>query len=211
MSSSPSGEGSSKRLRDVDLEGDGKDRESSSGKVDDPKEETVASVAGKEEEEGDRNTATASSPHPPASRSSTSDNTSTSDTIYVGGLPNHYCTETVIEKIFAPHGTIQRINVVTRESSSSSSSGGGSFAFCQFATAHEATRAISAVNGRLLGGRRLWVRPAHSKPGGESPSRTAGAAPAHHSPKRQKQQIESRIEAIQKKLKQKQQMSSDNT
>ena len=147
-----------------------------------------------------------SSTEDPVESSSTSESDGNS-TIYIGGLPNHHCTETVLERIFAPYGSIQRINVVSRRCGENSSSRGSNFAFCQFATSREATAAVAAVDGRLLGGRRLSVRPSHRQKKGGRPGIEASSThnDYHVSPKRQKQQIESRIQAIREKLKQKHQ------
>jgi len=154
-------------------------------------------------------TNTAADPQLRAAKKETPSVTSTiltdnrTDTVYIGGLPHHYCTEPVIQKIFAPHGTIARINVITPRSGDSHNK---CFAFCQFATVEQASKAIAAVNGRLLGGRKLVVRPAHQNKQQAALTSlllSSTSTAASTSPRRQQQQLDSRIEAIQKKLRQK--------
>jgi RNA recognition motif-containing protein len=129
-------------------------------------------------------------------------------TVYVGGVPNQYCTESVLEKIMSRYGTIVRCSVVQKHDRPHK------FCFCEFATAAQAAAAIQHVDGRLFGGQRLIVRPATSSStssSGFGAGRRADTHLLHHSgpssssttpanSKRQAQQITSRIEAIQRKL-----------
>jgi RNA recognition motif-containing protein len=120
-----------------------------------------------------------------------------STTVYMSGMPIRYCTESVIEKIMSPYGKIIRCTVHTQPSNKL-------FAFCDFAEPKQAIDAIRAVHGRLLGGQPLVVRPAFK----ENTTKTAvNHAPAVKSstiqdsnPKRQRQQLDSKIDAIKRKL-----------
>jgi RNA recognition motif-containing protein len=118
-------------------------------------------------------------------------------TVYMSGMPIRYCTESVIEKIMSPYGKIIRCTVHTQPSNKL-------FAFCDFAEPKQAIDAIRAVNGRLLGGQPLVVRPAFK----ENTTKTAvthawmvKSSTIHDSnPKRQRQQLDSKIDAIKRKL-----------
>jgi RNA recognition motif-containing protein len=120
-----------------------------------------------------------------------------STTVYMSGMPIRYCTESVIEKIMSPYGKIIRCTVHTQPSNKL-------FAFCDFAEPKQARDAIRAVHGRLLGGQPLVVRPAFK----ENTTKTAvthasavkSSAIHDSNPKRQRQQLDSKIDAIKRKL-----------
>jgi RNA recognition motif-containing protein len=113
-----------------------------------------------------------------------------STTDYMSGMPIRYCTESVIEKIMSPYGKIIRCTVHTQLSNKL-------FAFCDFAEPKQAIDAIRAVHGRLLGGQPLVVRPAFK----ENTTKTVKSSTIHDSnPKRQRQQLDSKIDAIKRKL-----------
>lgn len=133
----------------------------------------------------------------PKSNQSTDTTTTTpysSTTVYITGMPMRYCTETVIEKMMIRYGKIVRCTVHAPQQSNKI------FAFCEFVEPSSATEAIRALNGRKLGGQHLLVRPAFK----ESSSTTTSAVISSHEvtshPKRQRQQIDSKIEAIRRKL-----------
>jgi RNA recognition motif-containing protein len=119
-----------------------------------------------------------------------------STTVYMSGMPIRYCTESVIEKIMSPYGKIIRCTVHTQPNKL--------FTFCDFAEPKQAIDAIRAVNGRLLGGQPLVVRPAFK----ENTTKTAvthtsavKSSTIHDSnPKRQRQQLDSKIDAMKRKL-----------
>jgi RNA recognition motif-containing protein len=120
-----------------------------------------------------------------------------STTVYMSGMPIRYCTESVIEKIMSPYGKIIRCTVHTQLSNKL-------FAFCDFAEPKQAIDAIRAVHGRLLGGQPLVVRPAFKKNTTKTAVTNASAVKSstiHDSnPKRQRQQLDSKIDAIKRKL-----------
>ena len=112
-------------------------------------------------------------------------------TVYLTGMPIRYCTETVIEKMMSRYGKIARCTVHTQQSNKI-------FAFCDFVEPSSATEAIRALNGRKLGGKYLLVRPAYK----ESSSVPSSVASNENlgNPKRQRQQLDSKIDAIKRKL-----------
>ena len=86
--------------------------------------------------------------------------------IYVGGLP-YSATEREIENLFAAHGTVTSVTVITDKYTGQAKG----FGFVEMATDTEAQSAINALNGTLMGGRTLAVNEA--KPREERP-RTGG-------------------------------------
>ena len=74
-------------------------------------------------------------------------------TVFIGGLPEKYCTEAVVEKLLGKFGPLQRCNVHKN------------CGFGEFVHAPDAQTAIAKLNGRKLGGSVLLVRLANkSKP-----------------------------------------------
>jgi RNA recognition motif-containing protein len=161
------------------------------------------------EQESLASVVTSMSSTPTTTSSAASASVTTSTTVYVGGVPNQYCTESVLEKIMSRYGTIVRCSVVQKHDRPHK------FCFCEFATASQAAAAIQHVHGRLFGGQRLIVRPATSSSSSSASGFASGGRRAdthllHRSgasssttpanTKRQAQQITSRIEAIQQKL-----------
>ena len=118
--------------------------------------------------------------------------------------------EAHIEKMCMPYGAIQRLHLCDRKG----------YAFCQFASADQATAAMQALDGRGLLGRRLMVRPAHSDQqqqsqsqqtsggvggggGGNTHSSSGGGASSSNNksnPNKEKERIEARIQAVKRKL-----------
>ena len=86
--------------------------------------------------------------------------------IYVGGLP-YSATEREIENLFASHGSVTSVTVITDKYTGQAKG----FGFVEMATDAEAQSAINALNGTLMGGRTLAVNEA--KPREERP-RTGG-------------------------------------
>mgnify|MGYP000653647476 FL=1 len=78
--------------------------------------------------------------------------------VFIGGLHRNV-TETHVEKLMMPYGSIVRVNLVLQPGSATSKG----FAFCQYATKEQAVAAVAALDGRTLLGRRLLVRPAYEK------------------------------------------------
>ena len=127
----------------------------------------------------------------------------TTNTVYIGNLPNQYATEAVIEKLLQPHGRVERVSLHQKNNRP--------FAFGQFSNIAQARKAMQALHGRKLAGRPLVVRPANSH--SRTPAGLASCAsqqqqqqtcPPRH---QQKRQLESRIEAIKQQLKKKQQQN----
>ncbi len=83
--------------------------------------------------------------------------------IYVGGLP-YSTTEAQLNELFAAHGTIESVKIITDKFTGQSRG----FGFVEMATSEEANAAIQALNGTQLEGRTLTVneaRPQESRPG----------------------------------------------
>jgi RNA recognition motif-containing protein len=89
--------------------------------------------------------------------------------LYVGGL-SYSTTSEGLREFFSQCGTVQSATVITDRFSGQSRG----FGFVEMASAEEAQRAISQLNGRDLDGRRLTVelsnpqaaRPSGGRPGG---------------------------------------------
>ncbi|MGH7166162.1 MAG: RNA recognition motif domain-containing protein [Nitrospiraceae bacterium] len=75
--------------------------------------------------------------------------------LYVGSLP-YSTTEQELNDLFAPHGTVQSAKVIADRYTGQSRG----FGFVEMATAEEAQKAITALNGTALGGRTLVVNEA---------------------------------------------------
>ena len=84
--------------------------------------------------------------------------------IYVGGLP-YSATESELSDLFAQHGTVESVNLITDRFTGQSRG----FGFVEMATKEEAEAAINALNSTELGGRTLTVneaRPQTPRTGG---------------------------------------------
>ena len=86
--------------------------------------------------------------------------------LYVGNLP-HSTTETEVRDLFATHGAVEKITLVTDRDTGRSRG----FGFVEMTNANEADKAIVALNGKDLGGRSLIIneakpKPEHSRSGG---------------------------------------------
>ncbi|WP_447975412.1 RNA recognition motif domain-containing protein [Nitrospira sp. Kam-Ns4a] len=75
--------------------------------------------------------------------------------IYVGGLP-YSATESQLNDLFAPHGTVESARVITDKFTGQSRG----FGFVEMSTGEEAQQAIAALNGTTLDGRTLTVNEA---------------------------------------------------
>lgn len=75
--------------------------------------------------------------------------------IYVGGLP-YSVTEPQLNDLFAQHGTVESVRVITDRFTGQSRG----FGFVEMSSAGEASAAISALNGAQLEGRTLTVNEA---------------------------------------------------
>ena len=86
--------------------------------------------------------------------------------LYVGNLP-HSTTETEVRDLFATHGAVEKITLVTDRDTGRARG----FGFVEMTNASEADKAIVALNGTDLGGRSLIINEAkpkseHSRGGG---------------------------------------------
>ena len=87
-----------------------------------------------------------------------------SSKIYVGGLP-YATTEAQLSDLFAPHGTVESVRIITDRFTGRSRG----FGFVEMSTADQANAAIAALNGTQLEGRTLAVneaRPQENRGGG---------------------------------------------
>ncbi len=75
--------------------------------------------------------------------------------LYVGSLP-YSTTEQELTELFAQHGSVQSAKVISDRYTGQSRG----FGFVEMATAEEAQKAITALNGTALGGRTLVVNEA---------------------------------------------------
>jgi len=83
--------------------------------------------------------------------------------IYVGGLP-YATTEQQLAELFSAHGSVQSARIIMDKFTARSKG----FGFVEMATAGEAQKAISALNGTDYQGRNLTVneaRPQEQRPG----------------------------------------------
>ena len=81
--------------------------------------------------------------------------------LYVGNLP-HSATETEVRELFAAHGAVEKITLVTDRDTGRSRG----FGFVEMTNVSEADKAITALNGTDLGGRALIINEAKPKSGG---------------------------------------------
>ena len=78
--------------------------------------------------------------------------------IFVGNL-SFGATDESVRSLFASHGTVERVNIVTDRDTGQPRG----FAFVEMNDNAEVDRAIAAVNGREIGGRALNVNEARPK------------------------------------------------
>ena len=92
--------------------------------------------------------------------------------LFVGNL-SFRTTETELRALFEPFGQITRIHIATDRETGRSRG----FAFVDMPNDEEATRAMTALNGKDLDGRALKVNEARPKPerGGGGPRRFSGS------------------------------------
>ncbi|GJL66662.1 MAG: RNA-binding protein [Nitrospirales bacterium] len=85
--------------------------------------------------------------------------------IYVGGLP-YATTEAELNDLFAAHGTVESVKIITDKFTGQSRG----FGFVEMTNGDEGNAAISALNSSELGGRTLTVNEARPQeprsPGG---------------------------------------------
>jgi len=80
--------------------------------------------------------------------------------LYVGNLP-FTATEESVRNLFAPHGTVEKVSLITDRDTGQPRG----FGFVEMSSA-DASRAMQALNGQDFGGRPLKVNEAQDKPRG---------------------------------------------
>jgi RNA recognition motif-containing protein len=85
--------------------------------------------------------------------------------IYVGNLL-HSSTETELRNLFAVHGTVENVNIISDRETGRPRG----FAFVEMANWDEARKAMAALNGSEFGGRSLNINEAKPK---STPQRTS--------------------------------------
>jgi RNA recognition motif-containing protein len=120
--------------------------------------------------------------------------------VFIGGLHRNV-TETHVEKLMMPYGSIVRVNLVLQPGSAASKG----FAFCEYATIEQAAAAVAALDGRALLGRRLQVRPAYEK---DRPTTigmaSTGGTNKVVSKEKEQRNLETKIQALKRKIQEKQ-------
>jgi len=86
--------------------------------------------------------------------------------LYVGNLL-YTTTENDLRELFASHGTLESVAVITDRDTGQSKG----FGFVEFADPTEAKNAITALSGQQYGGRALTVNEARPKTGGNGGGR----------------------------------------
>ncbi len=89
--------------------------------------------------------------------------------IFVGNL-SFGATEETVRSLFASHGTVERVNIVTDRDTGQARG----FGFVEMTNDIEGEKAIAALNGKDLDGRTLNVNEAHPKPTGNGGRRSNG-------------------------------------
>ncbi|MGH9722382.1 MAG: RNA recognition motif domain-containing protein [Bryobacteraceae bacterium] len=93
--------------------------------------------------------------------------------IYVGNL-DFAATESSIQSLFEPYGSVERVTVVTDRETGRSRG----FAFVEMTNSAEADKAIAALNGTDLDGRALNINEARPKPEGGNRGFGGGGRPS---------------------------------
>lgn len=92
--------------------------------------------------------------------------------LYVGNLA-YGVTDSDLQNMFAPHGTVQSAQVIIDRETNRSKG----FGFVEMSSGSEASAAISALNGKEVDGRKLTVneaRPREERSGGGGGGRSGG-------------------------------------
>jgi RNA recognition motif-containing protein len=128
----------------------------------------------------------------------------TTGSLFVGGL-HPRVADVHLQKLFQPYGTVQRI-FQCRHPGNDQPKG---FGFVEYESMESAQLALERLNGRVLLGRTLRVRPAKAKSEASSSSSGQGgilttAIPTDlRSVQKQTSNIESRIEAVKRAIREK--------
>jgi RNA recognition motif-containing protein len=89
--------------------------------------------------------------------------------IFVGNL-SFGATEETVRSLFASHGSVDRVNIVTDRDTGRARG----FGFVEMTNDVEGDNAIAALNGKDLDGRALNVNEAHPKPASNGARRSNG-------------------------------------
>jgi cold-inducible RNA-binding protein len=89
--------------------------------------------------------------------------------IFVGNM-NWETTEDELEELFAPYGTVERVQILLDRETGRSRG----FGFVEMPNRLEAQAAIADLNGTALGGRPLTVNEARDREGRGEPRRPRG-------------------------------------
>jgi len=89
--------------------------------------------------------------------------------LYVGNL-GYSVSDSALEQLFAPHGTVRSAQVILDRDTGRSKG----FGFVEMSSEEEAQAAITALNGKEVEGRTITVSEARSKEGGGGGRRTGG-------------------------------------
>ncbi len=81
--------------------------------------------------------------------------------LYVGNLA-YSVSDSALEQMFAPHGTVRSAQVIMDRDTGRSKG----FGFVEMSTDEEAQAAMAALNGKEIEGRTITVNEARSKEGG---------------------------------------------
>jgi RNA recognition motif-containing protein len=81
--------------------------------------------------------------------------------LYVGNLP-FSATDSEVEALFAPHGTVASVALITDRETGRPRG----FGFVEMQDDAAADKAIASLDGHEMNGRALRVNPAEDKPGG---------------------------------------------
>ena len=81
--------------------------------------------------------------------------------LYVGNL-SYDVTDSALEQMFAPHGTVQSAQVIMDRDTGRSKG----FGFVEMGSDQEAQAAIKALSGQMVGGRSLTVNEARPREAG---------------------------------------------
>ena len=100
--------------------------------------------------------------------------------LYVGNL-TYGVTDSDLEQMFAPHGTVQSAQVIMDRDTGRSKG----FGFVEMKTDQEAQAAITALSGKEVGGRALTVNEARPKTDGGGRGRPGGGGGGGRGPRRE--------------------------
>ncbi|MGZ3600116.1 MAG: RNA recognition motif domain-containing protein [Ktedonobacterales bacterium] len=89
--------------------------------------------------------------------------------IYVGNLP-YSADNAQLSQLFSAYGEVVDARVITDRTTGQSKG----FGFVEMATEEDARRAISELNGTMLGNRNLRLDEASERPSGDRPRRDSG-------------------------------------